>query len=525
MVVRRPGFGNLWQSAYGTDTNKHKTVVRPGGWSKLSCSSGSFCCLVLLSATDDLKAPSIVYNGAVVEPPSLGLPLAAALLSPPSLSQPGLLLWHAALGLVLLAVSAFFVAGISVLSNPPLAGSKRGKAAAALLENRLAALASSQLGRSLATIGFIWLIAPSLAGGLERALAPLLGAAISAWLAIALALIALALLLVILVQQGVKVVADRSPETVLNLLAPALYLWRFICAPLSTIVIAVAQPLHRLLRLDQPRPEGSLRQLLDESIRVAELDEHEQELVGNIFAFKETTAGEVMVPRPDVVWLSIDQPLEQLLAKVSESGHTRFPLCDGGVDNVIGYLHAKDLAPLFRLPTGESVDWRAFARPVAFVPEVGRAITALRRLQRERSYLAIVVDEFGGMAGIVTLEDLLEELVGDIQDEFDEPTLAMQALDNGEWIVAGAVRLDELEELGLSFGAAQEGTVGGYIFGRLAREVVPGDEVAVDGAALRVEAVEGLRVIRVRVIPAPPPAEELMRPEAVNFQQLQPKPN
>jgi CBS domain containing-hemolysin-like protein len=284
-----------------------------------------------------------------------------------------------------------------------------------------------------------------------------------------------------------------------------------------------------LLRLDQPRAEGSLKQLLDKSIRAAELDEHEQELVGNVFAFKETTAGEVMVPRPDVDWLSVDQPLEQLLAKVSESGHTRFPLCDGGVDNVIGYLHAKDLAPLFRLAPGQAADLRSLARPVAFVPEAGRAISALRRLQRERSHLAIVVDEFGGMAGIVTLEDLLEELVGDIQDEFDEPTLAIQALDNGEWIVDGAVRLDDLEELGLRFGTAQEGTVGGYIFGRLAREVAPGDEVLIAGAALRVEAVEGLRVTRVRVISAPPATEELEElgePEVAKLQQrLQPEPN
>lgn len=466
-----------------------------------------------------------MYNTAVVEPPSLGLPLAAALLSPPPLSQPGLSLWPFALGLLLLAAIGLFVAAISVLSNPPHATPERSKATALLLQDRLTALASAQLGRSLATIGFIWLIAPPLANDLDRVLAPLLGPAISAGLAIVTVLIVLALLLVIAVQQGVKVVADRYPEAVLDLLAPTLYLWRLFCTPLSALVMAVAQPLHRLLRLDQPRAEGSLKQLLDESIRVAELDEHEQELVGNVFAFKETTAGEIMVPRPDVIWLSVDQPLEPLLAKVSESGHTRFPLCDGGVDNVIGYLHAKDLAPLFRLAPGEAADLRSLARPVAFVPEAGRAMTALRRLQREHSHLAIVVDEFGGMAGIVTLEDLLEELVGDIQDEFDEPTLTMQAIGNGEWVVDGAVRLDELEELGLRFGAAQEETVGGYIFGRLAREVAPGDEVPIDGAVLRVEAVEGLRVTRVRVIPTTTATEELDAPEAVNFQRLQPEPS
>lgn len=463
-----------------------------------------------------------MYNTAVVEPPSLGLPLAAALLSSPPVSPPGSSLWHTALGLVLLAAVGFFVAAISVLSNPP---AQRSKATAALLDNRLTALASAQLGRSLATISFIWLIAPALAGSLERTLAPLLGSAIGAGLAVALSLIALALLLVVVVQQGVKVVADRYPEAVLNLLAPALYIWRLACTPLSALVMAVAQPLHRWLRLDQPRADGSLKELLDESIRAAELDEHEQELVGNVFAFKQTTAGEIMVPRPDVVWLATDQPLEQLLAKVGESGHTRFPLCNGGVDNVIGYLHAKDLAPLFRLPAGEAVDLRAMARPVAFVPKAGRAMAALRRLQLERSHLAIVVDEFGGMAGIVTLEDLLEELVGDIQDEFDEPTLALQALDNGDWMVEGAVRLDELEELGLNFGQAQEETVGGYIFGRLAREVAPGDEVMIDGAALRVEAVEGLRVTRVRVIPTLAATDQLAEPEAARFQRLQPEPS
>lgn len=413
------------------------------------------------------------------------------------------------LGVILLAIIGLFAAGISALSTSPAgAWAQQRKAVAVLLKERPAALAAVHLGRSLATIGFIWLVAPAWAAGLTRWLAPLLGDTLAPIIAGALALVTLALLLVILIQQGVSAIAGRDPAATLGALAGPLYLWWQLTRPLTALLLTASQPLQRLAGSDHPRQADGLTQALDKSIPSAELDEHEKEIIRNVFAFRKRTAGEVMVPRTDVVWLAADQPLPELLAKVRASGHSRFPLCEGSVDNVIGYLHAKDLAPLYRLPPETAIDWRELARPVIFVPETGRAVAALRRLQRERSHLAVVVDEFGGMAGIVTVEDLLEELVGEIEDEFDEPTLALAALGDGEWIADGTVRLEALKALGLTFGEAQEETVGGYIFGRLAREVSPGDEVTLNGAVLRVEAVDGLRVTRVRITTTASKAEE-----------------
>lgn len=271
---------------------------------------------------------------------------------------------------------------------------------------------------------------------------------------------------------------------------------------------AAAAPLLRLaLRIDgRLRPErdepgaADARERLAAVLEEGGLEPDELDLVRNVLAFHERTAADLMVPRPDVEWVSARERVEEALERVEESGHSRFPLIDGSADDVVGYVHARDL--IFARSTGGEVDLATLARPVAFVPEQARAGTLLRRFQREGSHLGVVVDEFGGISGLVTLEDVLEELVGEIRDEFDPVEADLRSLANGDTLVDGGVRLEELERsLGLAFGDPEEDTVGGYIFGRLAREVAPGDEVTLAGARLRVEGVEGLRVTLVRVIP------------------------
>jgi putative hemolysin len=298
-----------------------------------------------------------------------------------------------------------------------------------------------------------------------------------------------------------RVAATAAPAGVIRAMRLPLRGWSFLAAPLIALSYRTDSWVQRRSRRSAEDTGERLEALLEAS----GLGDEDLKLISNALRFRDRSVGELMVPRPDVTWLSANDDAARARRLASESGHSRFPLCLDSPDQVIGYVHVRDLELRGFSATGQ--DLRAIARPVSFVPETAEAMSLLRRFQREKSHMAVVVDEFGGMAGIVTLEDLLEELVGEIRDEFDqEEEVDVTLLRNGEVLVDGAVRLDDLERgYGLDFGDVEEETVGGFIFGRLAREVSAGDEVGLEGAVLRVEGVEGLRVTRVRVIPAAEP--------------------
>lgn len=395
--------------------------------------------------------------------------------------------WRTLGALALLLIAAAFSLGLSAASQGPrLRGAQERQA--------LLGLASLQLGRSLAAFGFVLFGFAPLAGALGQ----MMGGSSPAWLAaVLLAAALLALLYVLVVLQLAKLVADARGPAVARAWQPLFAFWRRFSYPLSALVVGFGARLRQ--RLGSASPElrsDALRELLSEEVDV-ESDQQVRRLLRNVLEFTDAAAGDMMTPRPDVVWIWLGARLNEVLAQVRDSGHTRFPLCDGTPDKVIGYLHARDL--VFLRPDS-AFDLRKLARPVAFVPETARAMTLLKRFQQERAHVAVVVDEFGGMSGIITLEDILEELVGEIQDEFDVEEIEIRALEGGDLLVDGGAHLDELEaSLGLTFGEVEEETLGGYIFGRLAREVRPGDELSVLGALLRVEAVDGLRVTQVRI--------------------------
>lgn len=434
-----------------------------------------------------------MYNNSVAEPPSPRLQSAAQFIQDfPLLEQD--ILWLALGSVALLLLSLLFSVVLSTVSRR-------------LSENRqeapgqLEQLASLQLGRSLTAFSFVTLAVLPLSKAFL--------AVVPAPLAFVLALLLLACLYVLFVLQLGKLLADARGEAVFARLRWPVRAWQTLSYPLNALVVLVGRSLQGWtgIRMRDPAQQAlQLRQLLEEDAQEGGA-QPERQLLRNVLEFTGATAGDMMMPRPDVVWISTEESYEAVLEQMRQSGHTRFPLCEETPDRVIGYLHAKDLTLLRSLPTA-APDWRKLARPVAFVPESARAMTLLERFQQDRSHMAVVVDEFGGMAGIITLEDLLEELVGEIQDEFDAEEVEIQALEDGDLLVDGGVHLDELEErLGLTFGDVEEETLGGYIFGRLAREVQPGEEVQLHNATLRVVAVEGLRVTQVRIQFQQEPAE------------------
>jgi CBS domain containing-hemolysin-like protein len=403
-------------------------------------------------------------------------------------------------GVLLLILGCVFSIGLFALTK--LATQERQ--APVFQAQTHSAIAALQFGRSVTGFAFALLMY----GPLQQLHYALLrnvtrDSAITQTLSGLMALLTLVMLYAFTVLHIGRLVASAFPEISLHWLKLPLTTWHYVATPFVKLMLALGQPVERLLAQRLPKVDAAtleLRKLIDANLSTLEplSDPTQQQLLKNVLGFRDTTASDMMVPRTDVVWLSTDDDLGEVLDIISESGHTRFPLCEGTADKVIGYIHAKDLATL-RRPEGTLPDLRALARPVTFVPETAKAQMLLERF-RTKSHMAIVVDEFGGMSGIITLEDLLEELVGDIRDEFDAAESEVETLANGELVVDGSVHIETLEQrYGVTFGNAEEETVGGFVFGRLAREVQVGDVITTDSHTLEVLAVDGLRVTRVKL--------------------------
>ena len=221
------------------------------------------------------------------------------------------------------------------------------------------------------------------------------------------------------------------------------------------------------------------------------LPEAKRDLLANVFELSERVARQVMVPRADVVYLSTTRALGENLEIARRSGHTRFPLCEGDLDHPVGLVHIKDLFRAAQLPG----DLRQVQRPLPFVPETLGLDRLLPRMLSERVHLAAVVDEYGGVSGIVTLENVLEEIVGPIQDEFDAEKPELVRRDDGAFLVSGAMLVVDLEdELGLEFSPRDEDTVGGVVLSELGQSPRVGDRVRLGPLRLEVLELEGNRV-------------------------------
>ena len=239
--------------------------------------------------------------------------------------------------------------------------------------------------------------------------------------------------------------------------------------------------------------------------REGAIDEEEWQVVTNVMNLDRVRVAEVMTPRTSVVAVPVEATVEQAKAVMLDEGHLRLPVYEGTIDHVVGILLARDLWSADREGVQEV---SAVMRQPRFVP-AGKAVEDLiREMRRERIKMAIVLDEFGGTAGIVTLEDLIEEIVGEIQDEHEVEPLPFEASVEGEVRIAGNVPVWEVNErFDLKLSEELYDTIGGYIFGHLGRIARPGDEVPVEGGLFRVTAMDGRRVERVAFFPAEPQAE------------------
>ncbi len=256
--------------------------------------------------------------------------------------------------------------------------------------------------------------------------------------------------------------------------------------------------------------EAELKMLLSRSTEEGELEAQEQEMLYKVFDFADKEVSAVMVPRPEVVALSIEMPPEEALAAVIDSPYTRYPVYRESVDHVVGVLHVRDLFSALVDRGIAGVQLEQLLRPAHIVPETKDLAALLTEFRRTNQHLAIVVDEYGELEGIVTLEDLLEEIVGEIEDEFDLPDESIERLDDGRVRVHGTFPIDDFnEQFGASLPIEDYHTLGGFVFGMLGRAPEPGDEVEHEGIRFTVLTVEGSRIERLEIeLPPQEPTEE-----------------
>ena len=251
----------------------------------------------------------------------------------------------------------------------------------------------------------------------------------------------------------------------------------------------------------EPLSEAELRMLLSRSSQEGEIEHEEQQMIDKVFVFGDKEAADVMVPRPEVAAVSIALPPEQALASVLDSPYTRYPVYREDLDDVIGVLHVRDLFTAMHERGLASVRLEELLRPAYVVPETKDLASLLQDFRRTNNHFAVVVDEYGGMAGICTLEDLIEEIVGEIEDEFDVAEVQIEQIDDDTYRLDGMFPIDEFNvRFGTELPDEDFHTVGGFVFGQLGRAPEVGDTVAANGLQFDVLEVDGSRIEKMSVV-------------------------
>ena len=432
-------------------------------------------------------------------------------------TAPGISPWAGlALGLLLVALNGFFVAAEFALAkvrptqidSHAMGGEKRARLAAHMVQHLDAYLSATQLGITLASIALGWVGKPAFAWLLEPVIERLPGTspALVHSVSLAAAFTTVSVLHIVFGELVPKSIAIRRPAGTALWTSIPLYGFYWLMFPAIWLLNHTANGILRACGLqpvgehEMGHSEEELRILLASS-SAAQLAREKRDLLSGVFELSERVARQVMVPRADVVYLSTEQALEENLQLARSSGHTRFPLCEGDLDHVVGIVHIKDL---FRATAPPPADLRRIARPVPFVPETTPLDKLLARMRSARLHLAAVVDEYGGVAGIVTLENVIEEIVGPIQDEFDAEKPELVAKAAGIYQVSGSMLVVDLEsELGLEVSDRDEDTVGGVVLSEIGRRPRVGDRVAVGPLALEVLEVQGNRIRTLRLAVTP----------------------
>lgn len=413
---------------------------------------------------------------------------------------------------VLVLANAFFVASEFALVSVRRTRIKelvdQGNRAAGWVQRATSnldrAIAATQLGITLASLGLGWIGEPALSHLLQPVIELFPGAyaaEISHALSAGLAFAVITFLHVVIGELAPKSIALQAPErTALAVARPTVWTsWIFYPMILllngaGTIVLRAIgiKPAsgHQLVHSVE-----ELKMLVAASAEGGVVEDSEEEMLRAVFDFGDTLVRQVMVPRTEVVAVASDTPLGDIVRVAGEHPFSKLPVYEGSLDHVIGIVHLKDLLKDWPLVEDDLRTARELMREAIYVPETARVASLLARFRRRRQHMAIVLDEYGGTAGVVTLADLAEEIVGEVSDTFDEPEI--QPRDDGSALIDGLTPIEEVNEhFGMTLDDPHYDTLAGLVLGRLGRMAHVGDVVVVDGAELRVEAMDGLRIAR-----------------------------
>ena len=391
-------------------------------------------------------------------------------------------------------------------------GNARAKAALRGVEDPDSFVAACQLGITMASLALGWVGEPALAAILEPFFASFLPHDLP-WLsshvvAIILTFGIITFLHMIIGEQMPKIAAIHNPEPVALFVSGPTVLFGKVFRPFIWLVNRVSDFFLRLMGMaaaDTHKAVHSveeLQALVIQSSRAGLLEPEETAIAQRAFELGDLSAHDVMIPRTELASVPVTIGRDELLDRVVADGHSRFPVHQGSIDNVLGIVHVKDLLKAIRQGGAEGFNLRRIMREPLFVPETLPASQLIELMRRGKRHVAIVVDEYGGTAGLVTMEDIVERLIGTMQDEFEVPEVRIQQQPDGTFLVSGLVNLGELSDvLGVELESEDYSTIGGYVFGLLGRRPAEGDEVADDQITARVETLDGLRIASLRVRP------------------------
>jgi putative hemolysin len=407
---------------------------------------------------------------------------------------------------VLILLNAFFVAaeyGLVTARRTRIIelhhqGNRRARDVLRITSDPPRFIAAMQLGVTLTSLAI---------GALgEQALADAFEPLMATFLAIALAYLLLTFVHVVvgeLVPKGIAL--GHSEGTALAVAAPVRAFFTTF-APLVWVLRRSTELVLTTFGLEPPgaevdaMSEAELRMLLIRSTEQGEIEQEERGMIEKVFDFADKDAADVMVPRPEVVALSISLPPEDALAAVIDSPYTRYPVYRDTLDDVVGILHVRDLFSAMYEKGLTEVHLEELLRPAHIVPETKDLASLMHEFRRTSTHFAIVVDEYGAMAGIATLEDLIEEIVGEIEDEFDIAEVQIEQIDEDTYRISGMFPIDEFNQrFGTVLPDEDFHTVGGYVFGQLGRAPEPGDDVSWNGVRFDVLEVDGNRIEKIGV--------------------------
>jgi putative hemolysin len=418
-----------------------------------------------------------------------------------------------ALELVLIVVcvlwNAFFVAAeyafVSVrhtrLDELVNEGSRRARTVRKIVSDPSHFISAMQLGITLSSLALGALGEPAVARVIESAVGGVSGGVATA-ASVVVAFVVISVLHVVIGEIVPKSYTLPRAEPVALAVALPIRAFFFTFSWFITFLDWLAQLVMRILgikttdEMEGAHSEVELRMLLRQGERSGVLEAEEQEMIDKVFDFSDTSVEDIMVPRPDIVALPADLTPAAALEQVLQHPYTRYPVYDEEFDNVLGVLHVRRLFVALQNGAAANSDLRGLLYPAHLVPETKRLAHLLTEIRREKGHMAIVIDEYGSVAGIVTLEDLLEEIVGEIDDEFDPEDVPVLRLGPDRYRVQGSLPVEEFNErFGRDLSDEDYHSIGGIIFGELGRAPIIGDSVEIGHVRFAVDAVDGTRIL------------------------------